>query len=80
MQAIQAKYLSATNHRGARVKVWSYAGSMIEGRDYELNFEQRAERMAFKFIIDKKWDDHATILGQGTLSNGDMVFTLTHKS
>lgn len=29
MQAIQVKYLAATNTKGARVKAWSYSGKQV---------------------------------------------------
>jgi hypothetical protein len=39
MQAIITKYLSATNHRGARVKASAQAGSLTVGWDDGLDVE-----------------------------------------
>lgn len=36
-QAIKAKYLGPTNHRGARIKATCTAGSVTISRNYELD-------------------------------------------
>lgn len=38
--AIQTKFLSPTNHRGARVKAVSDAGSLTVAWDYELGVQE----------------------------------------
>lgn len=39
-QAIIAKYLGPTNHRGARIKATCSVGSATIARDYALNVEE----------------------------------------
>ena len=73
MQAIQIKYLSATNTKGARIKATTSAGSYTEARDYSLDFDQQARAMAFTYCQERDWP---TPKGFGTLPNGDYVATL----
>lgn len=55
-QAITTKYLSATNHRGERVKATAQAGSVTVSWDYELNTEAN-HKAAAKALSDKMgWD------------------------
>ena len=73
MKAIQIKYLSATNTKGARLKAFTEAGAIIEARDYSLNSDQQARAMAFAYCQEYGWPMPS---GFGTLPNGDHVATL----
>lgn len=73
MQAIQIKYLSATNTKGARLKAFTEAGAITEPRNYSLNSDQQARAMAFTYCQERGWPMPS---GFGTLPNGDHVATL----
>ena len=73
MKAIQIKYLGATNTKGARLKAFTDAGSIIEPRDYRLNSDQQARAMAFTYCQQHDWPMPT---GFGTLPNGDHVATI----
>ena len=79
MQVIQVKYLSATNTMGVRLKAFSNAGSLTEPRKCGLDFSEQAKYLAERYLIEKTWDGHCSITGQGTLPNGDDVFTIGAK-
>ena len=74
MQTISVKYLNATNTKGARVKATTTGGhSLIEARDYALNFEQQAARVALELKHKMEW--FSPMVG-GTTKEG-MVFVFT---
>jgi hypothetical protein len=75
LQAIQVKYLSATDKRGSRFKATSAGGSVTVSMDYELDYETNATEAAYALI--KKMDWAVEISGSGVLPNGDEVFTVT---
>ncbi|MCF6216821.1 MAG: hypothetical protein L3J58_11710 [Emcibacter sp.] len=77
MKAIQVRYLGATNSRGGRLKAFSDAGSLTEPRDYEVNIDEQSKRLVLRYLIEKTWGGNCIISGQGTLPNGDEVFTLS---
>tara|TARA_R100001594_G_scaffold85318_1_gene119764 strand:+ start:645 stop:893 length:249 start_codon:yes stop_codon:yes gene_type:complete len=75
MKAIQVKYLGPTTHRGSRLKAFcSDIGSITEPFDYALDMTEQGRQMAQKIIDKNNWN--CVITGQGTLPNGDDVFTL----
>lgn len=74
MKAIQVKYLSATNNLGARMKVFTEAGSLVEGRKPELEHEDQARLLVERYIKHIGWQ--VSIKGFGCLPNGDYVATL----
>jgi hypothetical protein len=43
MQAIQTKYIPATNHKPSRIKAWCERGSITVSYDYELGDEGAAQ-------------------------------------
>lgn len=75
MKAIQVRYLETTNTKGTRLKAFTDAGSIIEPRAYDLNFDEQALRLAKRYIKEKGWQSKIT--GQGGLPNGDEVFTIS---
>ncbi len=73
MQAIEVKFLSRTNHQGARLKAICKSGTITKGWDYSLdddNYKHVAELLQQKL----GWD---FTLIEGVLANGNHVFTLT---
>ena len=65
---------------GVRLKAFSKAGSLTEPKKYDLDFSEQAKYLAERYLIEKTWDGHfsalCSITGQGTLPNGDDVFTI----
>jgi hypothetical protein len=55
MQAITTKYLSATEHRGERVKASTQAGSITVGWDYALSAEQNHRAAAAALLERNEW-------------------------
>ena len=76
MKAIQIKYLSATDKLGARLKVWTDAGSITEPRDYDLDLETAYLKLAKRYIASMGWDAVAVITGEGIIPSGDYVATI----
>lgn len=74
-QGIQTKYLGPTNARGARVKVWAQAGSMIVSWDHALNPEDNhaaaARAYAERWGWTGRWIGGATPDGTGYLFVND---------
>ena len=73
MKAIQIKYLSATNAKGARWKAWTDAGSITVGYDYALDPKENALALATAYCEKYYWPMPK---GIGQLTNGDYVVTL----
>lgn len=79
MKAIQIKYIGPTNTRGTRVKAFADCGlSVIEPRDYALNYDEQARDVANKLIAKMNWN--VSMTGFGQLPNGDYVATLGNDS
>ena len=76
MQAIQVKYLSATNHRGARLKAFVGADSITISRDYSLDMADNETKVA-EMLAQKLWWTGEFI--RGSLPNGDVVFVIAQK-
>ena len=74
MQAIQTKFLGATNTKGARIKAFCAAGSVIHdfGYDDECQYTHAAIKLLKKLGWNKK------IAGHGCIKNGDYVFILSN--
>ena len=86
-QAITTKYLSATNHRGERVKATAQAGSITVSWDYELNTEANHVRAA-KALSDKMgWNESSPLASSprvsvwhhGATHQGTYVHTLERR-
>jgi hypothetical protein len=74
-QAIEVKYLGATNHRGSRWKATAAAGSITVGYDYELNANENAEAVAVELAEKYEWLEGYRLEG-GQLASGNYVFVL----
>ena len=72
MQAIQTKFLSPTNTKGARIKAFCAAGSLIH--DFEYGDDCQDRIAALKLIQKLAWD--VQIIGSGQVKSGDWVFCL----
>ena len=78
MKAIIVKYLGATDTKGTRLKASDGDNNQLTlSRDYSLDFDKDARRVAEAFINKMGWN--VVISGQGGLKNSE-VFTITHKS
>ncbi len=75
MQAIQVKYLSATDKRGSRFKATASSGSVTVPMDYELDYEPNARKAAEALLKKLGWHN-VEISGSGGLPNCTEVFTL----
>jgi|TARA_R100001244_G_scaffold580_2_gene1231 hypothetical protein len=74
MQAIQIKYLPATNTKGSRIKAFCYSGSITVGYNSGLDEEGRAIEAGYALIEKLGWKLY--IRDYATLPNGDHVLTL----
>ena len=74
MQAIQVKYISATNTKGSRTKAFCYSGSITVPYNYSLDEEDRAMEAGYALIEKLGWK--LFIRDYATLPNGDTVLTL----
>ena len=75
MQAIQTRYLSPTNSRGARIKAWAAAGSITIPYPHELSGQACHRKAAEALAAKCQWDTpfYGQLLG-GQLENGDYAF------
>jgi len=64
-QAIETKYLRATNVRGARIKATALAGSVTVGYDWELDGSENHRAAADALIAKFDW--------KGTYAQGGNV-------
>lgn len=70
MQAIQTKYLSATNNKPSRIKAWCDAGSVTISYPHEHNESGAHYCAAQALIIKLGWTGpHYGVLHQGALPN-----------
>ena len=72
MYAIQIKFLGPTNTKGARIKAFCAAGSVIH--DFEYGDDCQYRIAALKLIDKLGWNFH--IVGSGQVKSGDWVFCL----
>jgi hypothetical protein len=72
MQAILVKYYGPTNTRGTRLTARAEAGSVTLPREYGLNVDDDARRVAAALCEKFGWN--ADNLVGGGLPNGDRVF------
>lgn len=70
MQAIQIKYLPATDKQGARLKATCEGGSIIETKDYSIESNQQALNLAFK-LANQKLDWKVKKFSQGHFKGCD---------
>ena len=69
-QAIRTKYIGPTNHRGARIKAYSWAGSVTVDYDYSLNEEERHAKAALALIEKFEWESKTLVSGGSDCANG----------
>lgn len=75
MQAIQTRYLSPTNSRGARIKATAAAGSITISYPYDLSGQACHRKAAEALTVKLGWiDPHYGGLLGGCLPNGDYCF------
>jgi len=75
-QAIQSKYLSPTNTKGARVKVTCSGGSITEGREYGEPYSNQAYHLALKLMDKLGWSYDVDKVQIGCINND---YVITHK-
>ena len=73
MQAIQTKFLGATNHRGSRVKATSAAGSLTLSWDYGISNEDNHTAAAEALMEKLDWNWGPVTMSSGTLKDGTFV-------
>ena len=71
-QAIETKYLRATNVRGARIKATAAAGSITIGYDYALNTDGAHKAAADALIAKMGWT--GTFAQGGNVKGDGYVF------
>lgn len=76
MQAIEIKYLGATNTKGDRLKAVARVGVMTEGRDHTVDCDEQAKALASRFAREMYADGGFEIKGFGMLANGNWVATI----
>jgi len=70
MQAIQTKYLPATNFKPSRIKAWCDAGSIIVTYSHEHDVSGEHYAAAQALVIKLGWTGpHYGVLKQGSLPN-----------
>ena len=73
MQAIQTKFLGATNHRCSRVKAISAAGSLTLSWDYGISNEDNHSAAAEALREKLDWNSGPVTMSSGTLKDGTFV-------
>ena len=76
MQAIEIKYLGATNTQGVRLKAVCEAKSITVGRDYAVEVSQQVETIVMMLLVELEWFVDYEI---GQLKNGNYVAVLVDK-
>jgi len=67
-QAIETKYLGATNTKGARIKATAWAGSVTLPYDHALSAEKNHKKAAFALLLKLRWNG---TYAQGANVKGD---------
>jgi hypothetical protein len=81
MQAIQCKYLSATNSRGSRIKATCASGSITIGYPHELSGQAVFRAAADALVIKMNWqDDNCGELLGGQLPDNSYVFVFNNNA
>jgi hypothetical protein len=55
-QAIETKYIKATNVTGGRIKAMAWAGSVTLPYDHELSVEKNHKKAAFALLLKLRWN------------------------
>ena len=83
MQAIQTRYMTPTNTKGARIKAQCDAGTLYVAWDHGLSVEQNHQVAAQELIRKLDWTQEAGYKGDwvgGCLPDGSYAFCLTRGS
>lgn len=75
MQAIQTRYLPATNCRPSRIRAWCAAGSLTIGYPHELSGQECHRKAAGALVEQLGWSAYGPLLG-GCLASGDYCFVI----
>ena len=80
MQAIQTKYLSATNSRGSRIKATCAAGSVTIDYPHELSGQAVHRAAALALVKKLGWDapNYGELMG-GCLPCGGYAFVFNNQ-
>lgn len=71
MQAIETKYIGATNHKPSRIKATCTAGSVTVSYDHSLNIDGNHKAAAAELREKLGWIDGDMATGQ--LANGNFA-------
>jgi hypothetical protein len=55
-QAIETKYLGATNAKGGRIKATAWAGSITLPYDHALDVQENHKKAAFALLLKLRWN------------------------
>ena len=78
MQAIQVKYLPATNFKPTRLKAWVQGNnSVTQSKSYELSDYDNACEVAYSLALKLNWN--CKFRG-GSIPNGDYVFVIVESN
>ena len=77
MQAIEVKYLPATNTKPSRYKATAEAGSITVPYDYDVCDWSNQENAARALLNKLGWDND---IAGGVIPNGNAVFVLLDRS
>ena len=75
-QAIETKYLKATDRKNSRIKATAYGGSVVVNYDYELNTDENHFVAAMALRQKMGWDG---IFAQGGNVKGDGYYFVNVK-
>jgi hypothetical protein len=67
-QAIETKYIKATNVTGGRIKATAWAGSVTLPYDHELSVEKNHKKAVFALLLKLRWNGK---YAQGGNAKGD---------
>lgn len=78
MQAIQTKYIKATNTKSSRIKAWCDAGSVAINYPHEFNEENAHKHAARALQTRLGWigKNYGTLVGGGLPNNGGYCFVM----
>ena len=79
MQSIETRYLGPTNHRGARIKANSYAGSVTVPYDYGVTTDLAHTNAAFALIEKLGWSDDVRLFMGGNAKGDGYNFVMVRR-
>jgi hypothetical protein len=74
MQAIETKYIKATDTRDSRIKASAFGGSVTIGYDHALGVAENHGAAAQALIDKLGWQDLGVFVGGGSGSGNGYVF------